>query len=100
MKISLYLIAIIGMLSCTTIEENGLCYQQDKTNKKCLKKVVRQMPIGSDTSYVRSILGEPIDFGFDYRYTIKHDESDTIWGAVFHLTEGKVDDKFYGPILE
>ncbi|MBK6948247.1 MAG: hypothetical protein IPH16_09455 [Haliscomenobacter sp.] len=77
-------------------------HYQSHVDGRSLKKAVRQIPLGSDTALVRKILGEPIDFGFDYRYTIdRRGRKGCILGAVFHIDEqGKIDQKWFGEICE
>lgn len=99
----MYYFLVIGF--CATcqiaeIEKFGQHYQEHK-DYQSLSKVVDLLEIGSDTVYVRKILGEPIDFGFDYRYTVDSTGPNACTiGAVFHLNEGKVDDKWIDEICE
>ena len=83
------------------IEMLGKHYQEHK-DYESLKKVVDMMQLEVDTAYVKAILGEPIDMGFDYRFLI-----DSIGpkgcsiGAVFHISEtGVIDDKWIDEICE
>ncbi|AXG70155.1 hypothetical protein KORDIASMS9_02394 [Kordia sp. SMS9] len=91
---------LIGCAEKPEIETYGAHYQQHK-DYKSLQKVVELMKLDVDTTYVKKILGEPIDMGFDYRYLI-----DSIGpkgcsiGAVFHISEGKIDDKWLDEICE
>ena len=67
-----------------------------------LSKIVNAIPLQSDTSYVKKLLGNPINMGFDYRYTIDSTtENGCGFGAVFHINSmGKVDQKWIGEICE
>ncbi len=83
------------------IERLGHHYQQHQ-DYESLAKVVDLVEPGVDTSYVRTILGTPIDMGFDLRYTVDSTGPNgcTI-GAVFHYDQqGKVDDRWIGEICE
>lgn len=75
---------------------------QESQSAEYLEKVVALIPLGADTSYLRKVLGEPIDMGFDYRYlTGLSGEKGCVIGAVFHLDAlGKVDDKWIDEICE
>ncbi|MCB0640610.1 MAG: hypothetical protein KDC44_03185 [Phaeodactylibacter sp.] len=107
--LALVILALAGTESCSQLEKYGRCYQKDRS-EACLQKVVDLMPLGVDTAYVREILGEPIDFGFDFRYLVDVDEEPAVnpdlpfpcpRGAVFHIDEqGKIDDKWLGDICE
>lgn len=67
-----------------------------------LQQVVDRLPAGSDTALVKKILGEPIDFGFDYRYLIDSTGPNGCpVGAVFHIGEGgKIDQQWLDEICE
>ena len=60
------------------------------------------MDLGVDTLFVKSILGEPINMGFDYRYLIDSvGQNGCTIGAVFHINEeGKIDQKWLDEICE
>lgn len=65
---------------------------QEYRDLESLKKATEMIAVGSDTSYVKKILGTPVNFGFDFRYF-----SDSVGkngyniGAVFGINEqGKV----------
>ncbi|MFT4668280.1 MAG: hypothetical protein ACI9RM_002121 [Ulvibacter sp.] len=99
----LFVIVILlsGCVGITKIEKHGQHYQKHN-DYISLNKVVELMTLEVDTSYVRAILGEPIDMGFDYRYLI-----DSIGpkgcsiGAVFHINDaGKIDQKWIDEICE
>lgn len=105
---ALLLLAITGSESCSKLEKYGRCYQET-LSEDCLQKVVDLMPLGVDSAYVRQILGEPIDFGFDFRYLVDEEAQSPNpdlpfpcpRGAVFHIDDqGKIDDKWLGEICE
>jgi len=102
----LFLFAIsILFWSCdtkpTTIETYGKHYQENN-DFASLNKVVELMQMDVDTAYVKSILGEPIDMGFDYRYLVDSvGEKGCVIGAVFHINEtGNIDQKWIDEICE
>jgi len=103
MRLLLYCATIFCLcVACQVaeIEKFGQHYQEYR-DYQSLSKVVDLLEIGSDTAYVRKILGEPIDFGFDYRYTVDSaGPNGCTIGAVFHLSSGKVDDKWIDEICE
>ena len=84
-----------------TVAKQGQHYQKHK-DYNSLNKVVELMPLEADTSYVKSVLGTPIDMGFDYRYLIDSTGvNGCVIGAVFHLNDnGKIDQKWVGEICE
>lgn len=107
MKYSNYfaiIILLVLTVACAQkpeIETYGKHYQKHK-DYKSLNKVVELIKLESDTSYVKKILGEPIDMGFDYRYLV---DSTGVKGcpigAVFHISEaGKIDQKWIDEICE
>ncbi len=83
------------------IAEFGQHYQQHN-DYFSLHKVVELIELDADTAYVKTILGEPIDMGFDYRYLIDSiGPNGCSIGAVFHINEeGKVDQKWIDEICE
>lgn len=91
------------VISCgtTALQRSGRHYQtyQDYAS---LWRVVEGIPLGSDTSYIRELLGTPIDMGFDYRYLLDSvGPNGCTLGAVFHLDDqGKVDQKWLNEICE
>ncbi len=90
------------MYSCQSeIEKHAQHYQKHK-DIESLQKTIDLIDIGVDTSYVTKILGEPIDFGFDYRYlTNKVGENGCPIGAVFGINEsGKITSKSIFEICE
>lgn len=105
MKISPYLLFICTFyLACSTagnIKKYGKHYQKHN-DYASLNKVVELVPLGADTAFVKSILGTPIDMGFDYRYLIDSSgPNGCVVGAVFHIDEnGKVDQKWLDEICE
>ena len=103
-KLSKYLltgILIFGCKSMSEIEKYGQHYQQHM-DYESLNKVVELTQPDADTSFVKSILGEPIDMGFDYRYLLDSTgPNGCVVGAVFHINElGKIDQKWLGEICE
>ena len=97
-----FILASISLFSCTNkITKYGRHYQKHN-DYKSLHKVVGLMELKVDTAYVKKILGEPIDMGFDYRYLI--DSTGTKGcpiGAVFHInSDGKIDQKWLDEICE
>jgi hypothetical protein len=99
---SLFLTACLFFAcSISQLEKYGQQYQKNQ-GFESLQKVVDLIELGSDTSYVKSILGEPIDMGFDYRYLIDSvGPKGCVMGAVFHIDEnGKIDQKWLDEICE
>ena len=102
--LSVVLFTILTILvSCSSdpILSYGKHYQVHK-DYKSLRQVVDLLELGVDSAYVRSVLGEPIDFGFDFRYLIDSTgATGCAIGAVFHIDgEGKIDDKWLDEICE
>lgn len=98
----LFFIALLLLPSCLSeIEQKGRHYQEEQ-DYESLARVVELMEVGADTAYVRSILGPPIDMGFDFRYTVDSTgPNGCVIGAVFHIDEqGKIDDKWIDEICE
>ena len=94
----LCLLMLIIITSC--IKKYGRDYQTHN-DFKSLSKVVSHIEIGVDTNYVKQLLGEPINFGFEYRYlTDSISEEGCPVGAVFHVTNGKITSKMLLPICE
>ncbi|MEL7123768.1 MAG: hypothetical protein AAFO07_30285 [Bacteroidota bacterium] len=91
------------LLACqnSTLENLGLHYQQNQ-DYQSLNEVVNQIELGVDKMYIKKILGEPIDMGFDYRYLIDSvGPNGCVIGAVFHINEdGKIDQKWIDEICE
>jgi hypothetical protein len=109
-KASLYEQSFYLLLICTLfifgckvkkLEKHGQHYQQHQ-DYESLKKAVDLIPLGEDTAYVRSILGAPIDVGFDFRYLLDSvGPKGCAFGAVFHIGKGgNVDQKWIGEICE
>ena len=94
-------VLICSCASMTSIEKYGKHYKKHQ-DYESLSKVVELVQIGQDASYVKRLLGKPIDMGFDYRYLI--DSTGTkgcVIGAVFHIDEaGKIDQKWIDEICE
>ncbi len=97
----LMLLFFVGCSQETEIEKHGKHFQKHN-DYKSLSKVVELIKIDDDTSYVKKILGEPIDMGFDYRYVIDSTGvKGCVIGAVFHINElGKIDQKWIDEICE
>lgn len=83
------------------IEKYGKHYQLHG-DYQSLEKVVELMDSAVDTTYVKKILGEPIDMGFDYRYLVDSTGAEGCpIGAVFHINEeGRIDQQWIGEICE
>jgi hypothetical protein len=92
---------LAGCKQVSEIETHGKHYQAHNDHYS-LNKVVELMPADADTGFVKTILGEPIDMGFDYRYLV--DSTGTngcAVGAVFHIDEnGIIDQKWLDEICE
>ena len=97
------LTALTFLLACqnSTLEKLGQHYQQNQ-DYQSLNKVVNQIELGADTAYIKNILGEPIDMGFDYRYLLDSvGPNGCVIGAVFHIDETrKIDQKWIDEICE
>jgi len=103
-KISIYLFAIIFLIGCsskTEIEKLGKHFQKNN-DYESLSKVVELMKSDADTAYVKQILGEPIDMGFDYRYLVDSlSPNGCAVGAVFHINkDGRIGQKWIDEICE
>lgn len=103
-KISISLLAISLLTFACPMDPiyiYGKRYQSEQ-DYESLAKVVEQLELGSDTSKVRQILGEPIDMGFDFRYLLDSvGPNGCVIGAVFHINEkGKIDQKWLDEICE
>ena len=99
----LFLITLISF-SCsqeTEIEKYGKHYQQHK-DYNSLNRVVELINLEADTAFIKTILGEPIDMGFDYRYLLDSiGLNGCVIGAVFHIDDvGKIDQKWIDEICE
>ena len=93
---------LISLLACQSeVEKYGQLYQQ-KGDLANLEKALSFLQTETDTAVIKSILGEPIDMGFDYRYlTEQVGENKCVIGAVFHIDEnGQIDDRWIGEICE
>ena len=76
---------ILIFASRSKVERYGENYKQNK-DIKSLERAVELIEVGCDTSYLKQILGEPINFGFDYRYlTNTKGENGCPMGAVFWI---------------
>jgi len=103
-KLTNYLIVtflILGCKSVNDITKYGQHYQKHQ-DYESLSKVVELTPLDADTSFVKNILGDPIDMGFDYRYLLDSTgPKGCAVGAVFHINEnGKIDQKWIDEICE
>ena len=90
------------ILGCSeSIKYYGKHYQQHH-DFKSLKEAVALIPLNADTAYVKSILGEPISMGFDYRYLVDSvSPNGCAVGAVFHInSKGEIDNKWIDEICE
>ena len=105
MKItSLLFIFGLFLVACqplSEVQKYGKHYQKHQ-DYASLAKAVDLISLGSDTSEVSAILGEPINMGFDYRYLVDSTgEKGCVIGAVFHInSEGKIDQKWIDEICE
>lgn len=92
---------LAGCKQISEIEKHGKHYQEHN-DVFSLNKVVELLPADADTGFVKKLLGDPIDMGFDYRYLI--DSTGTngcAVGAVFHINEnGIIDQKWLDEICE
>jgi hypothetical protein len=97
----LFLVSVFGCSSASELEKLGQHYQKHQ-DYESLRKVVALIPLNADTAFVQSILGEPIDMGFDYRYLVDSTSQEgCAIGAVFHIGEdGKIDQKWIDAICE
>ena len=97
-------IIVLLFSSCQTSSELVTYGQhfQDHNDFRSLQKVVELIELDVDTLFVKNILGEPIDMGFDYRYLVDSvGENGCVIGAVFHINEfGKIDQKWIDEICE
>ncbi|WP_143473286.1 hypothetical protein [Flavilitoribacter nigricans] len=93
--------AAVACSNVTTLIAAGKHYQEYQ-DYRSLQKVVDMIELGADTALVRDVLGEPIDMGFDYRYTLDSvGPKGCVVGAVFHIDEqGKIDQKWIDEICE
>ena len=95
------LVLIFLGISCSPLKQAGKHYQKHQ-DYQSLVKVVELLPPGSDSAYVRKLLGEPIDMGFDFRYLVDSTgERGCTYGAVFHIdSNGKIDQQWFDEICE
>ncbi len=103
-RVSKFFLAGILLFGCKSVNEiadYGQHYQKYQ-DYESLSKVVELTELNADTSFVKDILGEPIDMGFDYRYLLDSvGPNGCVVGAVFHIDEnGKIDQKWIGEICE
>ena len=100
--ITICLLGIFYLFGCSStkeIEKLGQLYQNNE-DYKSLSKAVELIKLGKDTSYVKAILGEPINMGFDYRYLLDSiGPNGCAVGAVFHINkDGLIDQKWIDEI--
>ena len=93
--------AIAACKQETDVERFGKHFQQHH-DYNSLNKVLDLMASDIDTSYVKEILGDPIEMGFDYRYLLDSTgPNGCVVGAVFHIDDaGGIDQKWIGEICE
>ncbi|MEZ4686540.1 MAG: hypothetical protein R3B47_10870 [Bacteroidia bacterium] len=94
-------LCLFGCKQATELANHGKHYQQHQ-DYYSLNQVVELLPEGADTSLVKMLLGDPIDMGFDYRYTVDSTgPNGCVIGAVFHIgDDGKIDQKWLDEICE
>lgn len=101
--ISVLLTAFFLLMACqedTSLQGLGQAYQAHK-DYSSLKAALEALPPQPDTALLRSVLGPPIDMGFDYRYLIDSTGPEgCVVGAVFHLEDGYSDQRWIGQICE
>lgn len=94
---------LLGLVACQEtdpLQQLGQAFQE-RQDYGSLKAVLDAMPAEPDTALIKQLLGEPIDMGFDYRYLIDSLGPDScVIGAVFHLEEGRSDNRWIGQICE
>lgn len=96
----LVLIVIIGCKPESELYVYGKKYQQ-KNDYQSLKMALELMPADIKPKEVKKILGDPIDSGFDYRYTTDSiSPNHCVVGAVFNLDNGEITQKWLGDICE
>ncbi|MEO0895405.1 MAG: hypothetical protein AAFY71_03220 [Bacteroidota bacterium] len=83
------------------LQTYGKQYQANQ-DYASLKQVVDKLPEGATKKDIISILGEPIDMGFDLRYLLDSTgQNGCVVGAVFHYDEkGVIDQKWLDEICE
>ena len=98
---SLLAILFCACLATNQIEKQAKLFREYRTYES-LAKVVELLPADADTNLVRKLLGDPINFGFDYRYLIDSlGPNGCSIGAVFHIGEaGIIDQKWIDEICE
>ncbi len=97
-------ISILAVL-CSCKKDDALKYgtnYQANKDYKSLKMAFDLMPKDIKPEEVKKILGEPIDMGFDYRYTTDSiSPNNCVVGAVFNLdNKGNITQKWIGDICE
>lgn len=101
LKYTLLIFFFVGCNAPSEIQKCGDHYQK-YNDYSSLKRVVELFPIDGDTVLVKSLLGKPIDMGFDYRYLVDSTGGNgCVIGAVFHINEsGTIDQKWIDEICE
>ncbi len=89
-KLILALLLTLFIIACDStqsLQQQARKFQQHQ-EYKYLQQVMTLLPENIDTTYVKNLLGEPIDMGFDYRYvTDSVSPQGCAVGAVFHIDE-------------
>lgn len=103
-KLLLALLLILCIIACNStqpLQQHVRKFKQSKDYQH-LQQLMALLPEKMDTSYMKKLLGEPIDMGFDYRYlTDSISPKGCAVGAVFHINEyGQIDDRWLDEICE
>jgi len=103
-KLLLTLLLTLLVIACSStqqLQRHARKFQQSKDYQH-LQQVLTLLPEEIDTAYVKKLLGEPIDMGFDYRYlTDSVSPQGCAVGAVFHIDEyGQIDQRWLDEICE
>lgn len=103
-KLPLVFLLALCIMACKStlpLQQQARKFQQSKDYQQ-LQQVMALLPDKMDTSYVKKLLGEPIDMGFDYRYlTDSVSPKGCAVGAVFHIDEyGQIDQRWLDEICE
>jgi hypothetical protein len=105
LSLLLCLTALLGILACgpklSPLEQYAAHYRTHQ-DFASLDAVVNLLPDTASTTYLKQLLGEPIDMGFDYRYLVDSTgENNCAVGAVFHLDgNDRFDQQWTGEICE
>lgn len=103
-KLPQVLLLLLFLFACNStqpLQQQARKFQQSKDYQQ-LQQLMALLPEKMDTSYVKKLLGEPIDMGFDYRYlTDSVSPKGCAVGAVFHIDEyGQIDQRWLDEICE